>query len=156
MSKTLNKFDFGEYFKSWVNILYTEPTMTKNNGWLSRKLTMKRGIRQGCPLPALLFVIATEFLSINLKFNENITGIKIGKDKSTICQYADDTTLTLGNKNSIHHFSSVAGLQLNIQKYVGLWLGPLKKGPAYFENVAITNDPIKLMWVFHHTTKAPD
>ena len=25
MSKALNKFGFGEYFKSWVNILYTEP-----------------------------------------------------------------------------------------------------------------------------------
>ena len=28
MSKTLNKFGFGEYFKSWVNILYTESTIT--------------------------------------------------------------------------------------------------------------------------------
>ena len=156
MSKTLNKFGFGEYFKSWVNILYTEPTITiKNNGWLSRKLTMKRGIRQGCPLSALLFIIATEILSINLKSNENIRGIKIGKYESTICQYADDTTLTLGNKNSIHHalksiddFSRVAGLQLNIQKCVGLWLGPLKKGPAYFENVAFTNDPIRCLGIY--------
>ena len=104
MSKTLNKFGFEEYFKSWINILYTEPTITiKNNGWLSRNLTIKTGFRQGCPLSALLFILATEILSINLKCNENITGIKIGTYESTICQYADDTTLTLGNKNSMHH-----------------------------------------------------
>ena len=116
---------------------------------------MKRGIRQGCPLSALLFIVATEILSINLKSNENVTGIKIGTFEQIICQYADDTTLTRGNKYSMHHalksiddFSHVAGLQLNIQKFVGLWFGSIKKGPAYFENVAFTNDPIKCLGIY--------
>ena len=156
MLETLDKYGFGNYFKNWVNILYTEPTITiKNNGWLSKKLTMERGIRQGCPLSALLFILATEILSTNLKTNENITGIKIGTHESIICQYADDTTLTLGNKKSVAHalkiiddFFHVAGLQLNIKKCVGLWLGPLKDGPGSFENIAFTNNPIKCLGIY--------
>ena len=52
---------------------------------------------------------------------------------------------------SIDDFCRVAGLQLNIQKCVGLWFGPLKKGPAYFENVAYTNDPIKCLGIYFGT-----
>ena len=49
---------------------------------------------------------------------------------------------------SIDDFSHVARLQINIQKWVGLWLGPLKKGPASFENEAFTNGPIKNLGVY--------
>ena len=58
------------------------------------------------------------------------------------------------HKNSMHHalksidgFSYIAGLQLNMQKCVGLWLGPSIKGPVYFEKVAFTNDPIKCLGI---------
>ena len=50
MLKALNKFGFGEYFQTWVEILYKDPKLVvKNNGWLSKTIKMKRGIWQGCP-----------------------------------------------------------------------------------------------------------
>ena len=41
--------------------LYHNPTIVvKNNGWVTSPLHMKKGIRQGCPISAMLFIIATE------------------------------------------------------------------------------------------------
>ena len=150
------KYSFGSYFKTWVEILYTEPTMViKNNGWLSKRVVMKRGIRQGCPLSALLFILACEMLSIRLKKCETISGIKIGSYKSVICQYADDTTLTLGDKTSmknaiqlINKFTQVSGLSLTIQKSIGIWLGPLNNGPNLCEGISFTQDPVKCLRIY--------
>ena len=41
--------------------------MISNNGWLSVPFTISRGIRQGCPLSALLFVIVAEIMAIKIR-----------------------------------------------------------------------------------------
>ena len=52
---TLKKFNFGKEFIQWIKILYTGPkAIIKNNGYLSNKINIKRGIRQGCPVPYFL------------------------------------------------------------------------------------------------------
>ena len=38
---------------------------------------IKQGVRQGCPLYALLFIIVAEVLASKIKQNPNIIGIKI-------------------------------------------------------------------------------
>ena len=66
--KTLEKFNLGCNFIKWTKILYTNPIFkTKNNGWLSKTCPMTRGIRQGCPLAALLFLFVAEILAIKIK-----------------------------------------------------------------------------------------
>ena len=50
-------FNFGNNFINWMNILYTKPMFQiKNNGWISKTCQMTRGIRQGCPISAILFL----------------------------------------------------------------------------------------------------
>ena len=49
--KTLDTFQFGHDFKSWVKILNTNITScTINNGYASNWFELHRGVRQGCPL----------------------------------------------------------------------------------------------------------
>ena len=80
--KTLEKFNFGENFMRWVKILYTDPIFrVKNNGWISKTCKMNRGIRQGCPISALLFIFATEILACNIRSNKDIDGFKIKEMK---------------------------------------------------------------------------
>lgn len=49
----------------------------KNNGWLSKTCSITRGIRQGCPISALLYLFVAEILFVNIKNEPNISGISI-------------------------------------------------------------------------------
>ena len=51
-----------------MKILYTNPAFRlKNNGWISKTCKMKRGIRQGCPISALLYIFVAEILAKKIK-----------------------------------------------------------------------------------------
>ena len=58
---------------------------------------INRGIRQGCPLSALIFVIAVEILACRIRQDKNLKGIQIKLDGRThslkLSQLADDTTV---------------------------------------------------------------
>ncbi len=102
MVKTLEKFNFGEGFIKWVKILYTNPViLIKNNGWLSREINLSRGVRQGCPLSALLFVLAVEVMAIQLRKNDDIKAFDCNGTEIKESMYADDTSLLLADIDSI-------------------------------------------------------
>lgn len=155
--KVLEKFNFGPYFSSLIRIFYNNPTFTiKNNGWLSEIQSMHRGVRQGCPVSAQIFILVVELLALNIKNAKDIKGIKLpGGMESKISQYADDSTLTLGDLESITNcireiksFCAVSGLKLNINKSVGIWLGTLRDRPLNYEGIQFTNDPVKCLGIY--------
>ncbi|MCP3901869.1 MAG: reverse transcriptase family protein, partial [Desulfobacteraceae bacterium] len=136
MFEVLKYFNFGNMFISWIKTLYNGPiAFIKNNGHKSRHINIYRGIRQGCPVSALIFIIATEVLAIKMRENEKLKGILIpGSEKSIkIVQYADDAVVFMNNedemKNAIDavvNFGLLSGTQLNIAKCEGLWIGSQK------------------------------
>ena len=134
MMSVLEKFNFGEGFRKWVKILYNKPVISiKNNGWLSSDISLSRGVRQGCPLSALLFVLTVEVMAIRLRDNQNIIGFQCLDKNIKHSMYADDTTLLLANilsldnaLDTVNGFSEVAGPKLNVDKTEGILLGPLK------------------------------
>ena len=74
----------------------------KNNGWLSRTVSMQRRIRLGCPVSGLLYILVTEVLAIKIKENYNICGFSLPNMMNEIksVQHADEFTMTL--KKEIH------------------------------------------------------
>ena len=94
-----------------------------NNGFTSEYLKLKCGIRQGCPLSALLFLLTVEIFSKEVKRNPNIQGVKIGNKIVKISQLADDTICITSDiisvqlvLNILYMFSLTSGLKLNYQK----------------------------------------
>ena len=129
--KTLKFYNFGPTFIKWIRTTYKSPSISiKNNGWLSESFEMKRGVRQGCPISSLLFILTAEILAHKLRLNANITGINIGQfcDNNSnrvvkLRQYADDMILLGTNEISLKHsfkeiskFTAVAGPKLNMDK----------------------------------------
>ena len=106
MLNTLKHFGFNDSFIRWAQTLYSNiQTCVSNNGWVSEFFNNSRGIRQGCPLSALLFILSVESMALRLQSNKNIKGITIKIDEKNhsikISQLADDTTLFMSSKEEI-------------------------------------------------------
>ena len=65
--------------------------------------TIERGIRQGCPISALLFLLVVEALADKIRCSDEIQGINMEGIDIIISQLADDTTLFLKDTESIKH-----------------------------------------------------
>ena len=166
MYETLQKFGFPESFINWVKTLYTDiKGCMMNNGWISSTYTIQRGIRQGCPLSSLIFVLAVEILACRIRQETNIKGFQLKLDSTThslkISQLADDTTLFLASRqevslalNLIEIYGTLSGLKLNRSKTEGIWLGKLKHSKDKFENVNWTRRPIKSLGIYFGTNKS--
>ena len=128
----LKFFGIGEKFIQWIKILLdNRKSCIRNGGYLSEYFSMKRGVRQGCPISPLLFIITVELLAINIRNDENIKGIQIpGSPRAVkILQYADDTTLFLRDLidfreilSKIKAFGVYTGLQLNKNKSNAMYI----------------------------------
>ena len=131
--RVLQQMNFGPSFINWINVLYANTTCRViNNGWSSDTIFLRRGVRQGCPLSPLLYVVFVEVLAIAIRNNSLIQGIKIPglRQESKITLYADDATLTLVNDFSviksfdvIDRFTKASGGKLNMTKTEGLYAG---------------------------------
>ena len=156
MTEVLKKFNFGDNFIKWVKIFYFKANIIiKNNGWLAEPLQVQRGIRQGCPISALLFVISVEILSIIIRRNKNVKGFCLKNKTYTISQYADDSTLMLSDLesimyalNDIENFCRTSGMKLNIDKTEGIWLGAFKENPEYYQGIKFTNGPVRCLGIY--------
>ena len=76
--EVLRKFDFGERFISWIETMYNcAKSAVMTNGFLAEYLSIRRGIRQGDAMSALLFIIQAEPLAEAIRSSCNIKGITI-------------------------------------------------------------------------------
>ena len=101
-----------------------------NNGHSSSFFRLQRGIRQGCPLSGLLFIIGIELFARALKNDESIKGINVETKEIKITQYAYDTTVFVRDKESVEQllrlldeFKLISGLEINTSKTVAMWVG---------------------------------
>ena len=75
----LRLFNFGPDIQRWIEAIYhNASSCVLNNDHASPFFQLHRGIRQGCPLSGLLFVIGIEFLARTLQNDNSIKGVNIG------------------------------------------------------------------------------
>ena len=170
MKHTLKRFGFGDKFRRWVDILYNSQCDTschacvQINGKLSRPYKIERGLRQGCPLSCLLFLVCFEPLLEKIRCDNNVKGLTINGVSIKVSSYADDLTIIMdGSEKSLlrcmnifDDFELASGLKLNKHKSQALWLGrnghlrePIcpnfkiqwPSTPINYLGVKITNDP---------------
>jgi hypothetical protein len=143
---SLKAFNFGDNIRQWVHTIYNQNmACVTNNGFSSEFFILSRGVRQGCPLSPYLFLVVVELLSIKIRNNKNIKGIKIDDTETKILQMADDTTVFVEDINSfklilstIFTFQQYAGLKLNKSKTEAMWIGSQRNSDR---------KPLELKWV---------
>ena len=156
MHKVLEKLNFGNDLISWIEILYQNANVViKNNGYISKKNFLERGLRQGCPISSILFILCVEILAMHIRENNKIKGLLFEETEFKISQYADDTALLLRDLdsitealNTINIFSTVAGPLLNLDKTEGLLLGNLRHLQVQtFQNINFNELSVKCLGI---------
>ena len=132
VSKTLDYFNFGPSFKSWIKLFQngTESCILQN-GFLSEYFYLQRGCRQGDPISPYIFILCAEVLSNMIRIEKSIKGININNILYNLSQYADDTQIFLdGSEASLRatlgildKFYKMSGLKINKDKTKAIWIG---------------------------------
>ena len=103
--RTLQKFGFGPKFRNWIKVLYTDcSSHVQNNGHLSSKISIQRGIRQGCPISCFLYILTAENLAQAIRKDPQIHGYVLPRpstDELKVSQYADDTVCLIRYEDHI-------------------------------------------------------
>ena len=123
--QVLQKMGFGPNFLQWIGTFYRNlSTCVPNNGFTTDIFFVKRGVRQGDPLSALLFILALETLLCQIQKAFLINGKEI---KTKL--FADDMTCFLRDTNS--YFQLLTSLQ-NLARYSGLRVNDEKQRVLLF------------------------
>ena len=71
--KTLDFFNFGKNIKSWIKLFNNDViAYVSQCGFLSKKIDINHGCRQGDPIASYEFLLCAEILSIMIKKKKNI------------------------------------------------------------------------------------
>ena len=98
-------FNFGPSFKQWVYTFYNNiSSCVLNNGFSTGPFQVQRGVRQGDPLSAYLFIICMEILAINLRSEKSIRGIDVNNEEIKMGLFADDLRAFLWDDHSLVNF----------------------------------------------------
>ena len=127
--RVLAAINFGPSFRTWILLFYTRiSSSVLVNGESSEAFFVSRGVRQGCPLSPLLYVIMAETIASVIRNNPVIDGFSFpGHSCAKLCQYADDTSVFVMSDAALlevfslfHRYELASGAKLNVTKSHGL------------------------------------
>ena len=100
------------------------------NAYLSRFFPISKGLRQGCPLSPLLYIIVAETFANKIRSDPEVKGIFLGNQILKLNHYADDMNFFLSDENSVEKvfslfksYTRAPGASLNLDKTQILKLG---------------------------------
>lgn len=123
--QVLSKFGFDGPFLIALKEIYREgKAMIKVNDNYTKEILLQRGVKQGCPLSPMLFVLSMEPLAEKIRSSSKIRGYTVGKEVIKLNLYADDIILVLQNPLDairelliiLEEFKEYSGLGVNISK----------------------------------------
>ncbi len=153
--KSFEKLNFGNIFINNIKTMYTNTeAAVVNNGNTGKFFTLQRGVRQGCPLSAYLFIIAIELLAIKICNDPSIKGIKIRNNEIKINLLADDMTLLLQNLTSVKnvlnilaYFHKCSGLKINLDKSNAKYIGSLTDDDNFPHGLSWIKTPLETLGI---------
>ena len=131
----LEHYGFGPSFCNCIRTLYNGAYIRiLVNDFLSNRVPLHRGVRQGDALSPMLYILCVEVLACKVRDSPDIDGFPLpgaGGIQFKGGQYADDTTAIVKNDRSlVSPFRAISlygtGAKLNVSKTEAMWLGAWK------------------------------
>ena len=122
----------------------TTACFTANNQ-MSQPIPVRTGIRQGCPLAPLRFLLAIEVLGHTVRNHPALTGLRIehATGEHRFSGFVDDSALFLRNASQLpnglsqlQRFGQVSGLQIQPTKSALILLNQAHQ-PALLHNIPV-------------------
>ena len=146
VNEVIRAYGFGPNFQRWMMIFYPAGAMNARinvNNFLSPQFNVERGIRQGCPLSCLIWLLCMEPLLNRIRKTDAIRGITVSETEIKLSAYADDLTLILdGSEPSLRNvitvfddFNTATGLKLNMSKTICTWIGRVRYLPPICQDL---------------------
>ena len=157
--RTLSFMGFGVSFIRWIRLLYTRPRCSVFvNGYISPAFFPSRGVRQGCPLSPLLYVLTMEVLACSVRASPIVKGITlpgVSTRLPVLSLFADDVSVIVSSVEAMEEvfhtyarFEKGTGSKLNLNKCEGLWLGGWRGRPDSPVPFQWTSNKIKVLGTF--------
>ena len=133
--KVLEKFNFGPNFIKIIKTCYNNiQSAVKVNGFVSSFFELSRGIRQGCPISTVLYILVAETLAEAVRADSKIKGIALPDGfVSKWVGYSDDGNATLSDFDSVKQlfkilniYQRASGAKVNLLKTNGFLMGKLR------------------------------
>ena len=122
--KIMNRMGFPKFVLTWIINLYTNiQSLCLVNGHLTDTFNVHKGVRQGCPLSMLFFVIFQNPLYVALEKAKNIKPLELPGSSVMELGYADDTNVFTGDDYSFmeifrlfNNFEKATNSKINLRK----------------------------------------
>ena len=149
----LKKFNFPDNLIEGIKLLYTNIISTVvNDGYSCGWFKLERGVRQGCPLSCILFILCVEILAEIIRKTPEVKGFTMNNKEKKISQFADDTSCILTDCESVNMvidlaktFQKFSGLKLNKEKSEIMWFGAWKLRTDSINDMSAPNQSINLL-----------
>ena len=156
----LRAYKIPEYLINWVSIIYSlVPTKLCINGQVTESILLKSGVRQGCPLSPLLFVLSIEPLANLIREHPEYQGVSLPNNAIIkVAMFADDTCFYAKDEKSIQIvkemtdiYANGSGGKANLDKTEILPIGEIG-GKTYEETIADIkvldpSNPVRLLGI---------
>ena len=130
MFEVLKKMNIGEQFIKFVKCCNTDIySCIKNNGFTTNLFTLKRGVRQGCPLTFLLFILCVEIMGNQIRSNSTTKGLKIGNNEQKPYGWISHLRSRPGFTLRFHVNRSKTSLVNISNQHIG-WISHLRSRPG--------------------------
>ena len=156
----LRAYKIPEYLINWVSIIYSlVPTKLCINGQVTESILLKSGVRQGCPLSPLLFVLSIEPLANLIREHPEYRGVPLPNNATIkVAMFADDACFYARDEKSIQIikemtevYANGSGGKANLDKTEILPIGEIG-GRTFQESIADIkvldpSNPVRLLGI---------
>ena len=124
---------------------------------MSKCFNIERGVRQGCPLSMMLFVIFQEPLYRAIELSVKVKPIMSPCTPMKLLGYADDTSFIVSDETSIiecfeilNKFELASGIKLNKNKTKLFGIGSWKNRQQWpVQDIRVLNGNIKILGIYY-------